>query len=162
MGLPVDDDEPHDFDFIIGDWRVRHRRLKERLCGCAEWEEFEGLSSTSKTLGGFGNIEDNLISLPDGPYRAAAFRSYDASAGAWSIWWLDSRIPGVLDTPVVGRFDDGVGVFFADDTLRGRPIRIRFTWHSNAGGQPRWDQAFSDDAGATWESNWQMEFARLT
>ena len=57
---------PDDFDFIIGDWRVRHRRLKTRLAGCDEWIEFEGTSTTRRILGGFGNLEDNALDLPEG------------------------------------------------------------------------------------------------
>ena len=33
---------PQDFDFLIGHWKVSHRRLKERLLGCEDWERFEG------------------------------------------------------------------------------------------------------------------------
>lgn len=161
MPLPLDPAAPTDFDFVVGDWRVLHRRLKERLVGCDTWETFEGLSSTRPTLGGFGNLEDNQIFLPDGPYRAVALRSFDPVNRAWSIWWLDGRFPGALDTPVVGRFEDGVGTFFADDTLNGRPIRIRFTWRTSPEGNPRWEQAFSADGGATWETNWEMTFLRL-
>lgn len=42
---------PKDFDFIIGDWDVKHRRLKNLLNDCDEWVEFDGRSSTIKTLG---------------------------------------------------------------------------------------------------------------
>ena len=150
-----------DFDFIIGDWRVRHRRLKERLVGCAEWQEFEGISSTRKILGGRGNVEDNLLHLPDGPYRAAAVRSLDAARGQWAIWWLDGRSPHQLDTPVVGRFDQGQGSFYAEDTLAGRPIRVRFLWLPVTADAARWEQAFSADAGQTWETNWTMDFVRI-
>ncbi len=45
---------PDDFDFEMGDWVVKHRRLKERLKDCHEWEEFEGESSTKKILGALG------------------------------------------------------------------------------------------------------------
>ena len=31
-----------DFDFLLGSWKIQHRRLKERLKECTEWEEFEG------------------------------------------------------------------------------------------------------------------------
>jgi hypothetical protein len=31
---------PNDFDFFIGNWRVHHRRLKERLAQNNDWEEF--------------------------------------------------------------------------------------------------------------------------
>jgi hypothetical protein len=161
MPLPLDPDAPSDFDFVIGDWCVHHLRLKARLAGCTDWESFEGLSSTHKTLGGFGNVEDNRIFLPGGSYRAVAIRSFDSQACSWSIWWLDGRSPGALDTPVVGRFSDGVGTFFAEDIFNGLPIRIRFTWRTSSGGNPRWDQAFSADGGVTWEVNWKMEFVRL-
>jgi hypothetical protein len=30
-----------DFDFLIGNWNIQHRRLKERQKECTEWEEFE-------------------------------------------------------------------------------------------------------------------------
>ena len=162
MSLPPGEKAPHDFDFIIGDWRVHHRRLKDRLVGCTEWETFEGLSCTQEILGGLGNVEDNQIFLPGGNYRAAAIRSFNLQTQSWSIWWLDGRLPGVLDTPVVGSFTDGIGLFFAEDTLNGLPINIRFTWRNFPGGNPRWEQAFSADGGITWEANWEMEFVRIT
>ena len=162
MPLPLDPDAPADFDFIIGDWRVHHRRLKERLAGSTDWNSFEGLSATHKTLGGFGNVEDNQLFMPGGSYRAIAVRSFDREAQSWSIWWLDGRSPGLLDTPVVGHFRDGVGLFYANDSHNGRPIKLRFTWHSPSDASPRWEQAFSADGGVTWETNWTMEFFRLS
>ena len=92
--------------------------------------------------------------------RQITLRSYDPKAGQWSIWWLDGRYPATLDTPMVGRFENGVGTFYANDTLAGRPIRVRFLWTLPKPGMPRWEQAFSADAGASWETNWVMEFTR--
>ena len=158
MPLPPATDAPKDFDFIIGDWLVRHRRLNARLSGCTEWTEFDGHSSTMKILGGFGNLEDNLLHFPDGAFRAVAMRSFCPKSGNWSIWWLDGRNPTSLDAPVVGRFADHVGLFFADDVLDGQPIKVRFTWMARTGEHPRWEQAFSNDGGATWETNWKMTF----
>lgn len=152
--------QPNDFDFIIGTWTVSHSRLKERLAACQEWVEFKGESTTRKILGGLGNVEDNLLRLPDGDYRAAAIRSYDTKTKLWAIWWLDTRSPHHLDVPVIGRFQDGVGTFYADDTLNGRAVRVRFLWFVSADSSPRWEQAFSTDAGATWETNWRMTFTR--
>ncbi|MFG6414807.1 DUF1579 domain-containing protein [Roseateles sp. DC23W] len=152
---------PTDFDFIIGDWRVLHERLDSRLTGCTEWTRFEGLTTTRKILGGWGNVEDNVLHLPSGPYRAAAMRSFDKDTGQWAIWWLDGRAPHTLDVPVRGSFEHGVGHFYADDQLDGRPFRVRFTWLIGADGHPRWEQAFSPDAGVTWEANWRMQFLRI-
>lgn len=151
---------PTDFDFEFGDWVVHHRRLNRRLAACNDWTEFRGRSSTRPILGGFGNVEDNDLDLPEGRYRAVAMRSYDPATRQWAIWWLDARQPHTLDVPVVGRFEGGVGLFFADDTLAGQPIKIRFTWDTRDAAVPRWEQAFSADGGASWETNWVMHFHR--
>lgn len=151
---------PPDFDFIIGDWHVSHRRLNARLQGCKDWTEFEGTSTTRRILGGFGNVEDNVLYFPAGDVRAAAFRSYDPATRTWAIWWLDGRVPNALDTPVIGSFCGAVGTFMATDILDGRSIQIRFIWRTNPGSNPTWEQAFSEDGGTTWETNWTMEFRR--
>lgn len=160
MALGAAADAPSDFSFAAGNWRVRHRRLRERLVGCTEWVEFDGEMSTQPILGGFGNVEDNLLHLPEGSYRAIALRSYDPHSRKWSIWWLDSRQPGQIDVPVVGSFDDRIGTFYADDVLNGTPIRIRFMWFTADPDRPRWEQAFSADGGVSWETNWTMNFYR--
>jgi hypothetical protein len=151
----------HDFDFLMGNWQVHHRRLKERLANNHEWVEFEGTSSARKILGGLGNMDDNVLNLPGSVYRAVALRAYDPDKNQWSIWWLDSRNPGHLDPPLVGRFENGVGTFYADDTFKGKPIRVRFLWTRVMSNTPYWEQAFSVDAGQTWETNWTMDFTKL-
>ena len=160
MALQILPSAPTDFDFVIGNWRVEHRRLSERLAGCDDWVEFDGAMSTHKILGGFGNVEDNLLCCPDGEFRALALRSYDPVKQQWSIWWLDGRFPGRLDVPVVGSFKEGVGIFFARDTFGCAPIIVRFQWSRINPDELRWDQAFSADDGNTWETNWTMNFFR--
>jgi len=153
----------HDFDFFIGAWRVHHRQLKARLAGCVEWAEFSGTASTQKILGGHGNIDDNVIEKPEGAYRAATLRTFDPVTRQWAIWWFDGRAPhGPVDPPMVGGFEQGVGTFYADDHFEGRPIRVRFVWTVGSAGAPRWEQAFSVDAGKTWETNWVMDFTPVT
>jgi len=149
----------HDFDFFHGSWAVQHRRLKERLAGCTQWEEFHGTCTTWPLLGGAGNVDDNVLELPAGTYRAATLRAFDAATGKWSIWWLDGRNPGI-DTPMTGSFADGVGTFLADETFNGRPIKVRFLWSGITTTACRWEQAFSQDGGATWETNWIMQNTR--
>jgi hypothetical protein len=150
----------HDFDFLVGTWRVHHRRLAERLTGCTRWETFEGTCTMRTVLGGAGNIDDNVLDAPAGTYRAATVRTFDHGTGDWSIWWFDGRTPHQLEPPVVGRFRDGIGTFHAEDTLRGLPIRVRFVWSEITASACRWEQAFSPDGGTTWESNWEMQFER--
>ncbi len=148
-----------DFDFFHGRWRVHHRRLDARLVGATRWTEFAGTCEARPLLGGLANVDDNVLELPGGTYRAVTLRAYHAATDAWSIWWLDGRTPDRLDVPVVGRFVDGAGTFLADDVYEGRPTKVRFRWTVDPL-RPRWEQAFSPDAGATWETNWQMQFTR--
>ena len=150
----------HAFDFQVGHWSVAHRRLTERLAGCTEWEEFAGTCVMRLILGGDGNIEDNALHISTGSYRAVALRSFDPASGTWAIWWLDHRAPHSLDVPVIGRFENGIGSFFAEDQLDGRPIKLRFLWLGTDTPTPRWEQGMSGDDGATWETNWTMDFTR--
>ena len=149
-----------DFDFFVGSWRVAHRRLKNRLAANHEWVEFAGTAVMQKTMGGLANMDDNLLALPGEAYRAVTLRSFDPTAKQWSIWWLDGRHPGTIGAPMVGRFERGVGTFYADDTFDGRPIRVRFLWTLPEADRPHWEQAFSADGGLTWETNWTMDFTR--
>lgn len=152
---------PQDFDFLIGRWKIRHRRLQQRLLDCQDWDEFDGECRMWPLLNGLGNIDDNVLQLPDGPYRALSMRTFDPATGQWAIWWVDGRNPHRLDPPVVGGFEGGVGEFQCDDELRGQPIRVRYRWTDTATGRPRWQQAFSADGGESWETNWVMDFERL-
>ena len=84
---------PPDFDFLQGRWQVRHRRLVKRLAGCTDWELFDGRSELWLVMGGAGTVDDNVIDLPSGSYRAATLRSWNPAAQTWQIWWLDARNP---------------------------------------------------------------------
>jgi hypothetical protein len=151
----------HDFDSHVGRWRAHHRRLKERLATCHEWVEFDGTQQWWPLMEGRANVDDNVFRMPGGDYRGVSLRAYDPKTGQWAIWWLDGRNPfGELDPPVKGRFVDGVGTFYADDTLRGKPIRVRFVWSHMTATSAHWEQAFSADGGKSWETNWVSDFRR--
>lgn len=154
-------DHAHDFDFFVGKWRVHHRRLKARLAGSHEWEEFEGTSEMQMSMGGQGNSDDNVIGLPGGAYRAMSIRGYDPKTQTWAIWWLDARNPHTIEPPVMGNFQDGVGTFEGDDIFNGKPIKVRFIWSGITANSAHWEQAFSPDGGKTWETNWIMDLARV-
>jgi hypothetical protein len=151
----------HDFDFEIGEWRVHHRI--KRPVDTGHWSEFDGTCTTRKLMDGAANVEDHAFHRPGGITRGVALRTYDSKTGQWAIWWVDSRVPhGALDPPVVGRFDKGVGTFYSDGTLDGKPVRTRFIWSHITATSARWEQAYSADAGKTWETNWIMEFQRTS
>jgi hypothetical protein len=159
---PVDMSGVHDFDFLAGTWRVHHRRLKERLTGSHEWIDFDGTQTAQLLMDGSANMDDNVLEMPTGTYRGVTLRAYDPKTGYWQIWWLDGRNPHAdLDPPMRGRFEHGVGTFYADDTLRGMPIKERFIWQNLSPTKSHWEQAFSADGGKTWETNWTSDFERI-
>jgi hypothetical protein len=149
-----------DFDFWIGRWTVRNRVLRERLAGSDEWDEFEATVEARLILDGLGN-EDEFRTDHDGGFTGMSFRFFDPVRKRWSIYWADSRRPGVLDAPVFGAFDGDVGIFEGPDAFAGRPILMRFTWTGVTTSTPRWEQAFSEDGGETWETNWVMDLTRV-
>jgi hypothetical protein len=149
-----------DFDFLHGSWRVSHQRLAQRLKGSTDWVRFGGTMRAKSILAGSGNFDENVIELPEGTYEACTIRLFDAQQARWSIHWIDGRNPK-LDAPMYGSFANGIGTFFGDDVFEGRPIRIRFLWSRIEERSARWEQAFSADAGATWETNWIMDFQRV-
>src|SRR5262249_40915708 len=126
------------------------------------WEIFSGTCQAWLVLGGEGNVDDNVLETPAGTYRAISMRSFDPQTKSWSIWWVDSRSPHDLDPPVVGGFRNGIGTFFAKQTFNGKPIVVRYIWSDITPNSAKWQQAFSDDGGKTWETNWIMEFHRVS
>jgi hypothetical protein len=151
-------DGARDFDFWMGSWRVHNRRLRERLKGSTEWEEFEATVVARPILGGVAN-EDEYRTDHAGGFIGMSFRFFDPATRQWSIYWADSR-RGVLDPPVVGGFTGDTGLFEGRDVFEGRPILVRFSWSRVTTKAPHWEQAFSDDGGKTWETNWIMDMTR--
>ncbi|MFN8403154.1 MAG: hypothetical protein U0V48_06320 [Anaerolineales bacterium] len=86
---------------------------------------------------------------------------FDVKTGAWSIWWLDGHWLGRLDVAVVRQIRKGVGTFIAEDTWEGKPLRVRFLWTQSQDGSHRIGSKPSRSTpGATWETNWVMDFTR--
>jgi hypothetical protein len=145
-----------DFDFWMGTWRIHNRRLRERLAGATEWDEFEARGQTWPILNGLGNRDEFRTGFwPD--FVGTTLRLFDPATRQWSIYWADS-VRGRLEPPVVGSFEGDTGTFYGDDVWQGRPIRVRFIWTRAPG--VRWEQAFSTDGGKTWETNWTMDMTR--
>jgi quinol monooxygenase YgiN len=110
---------------------------------------------------GQGNLEEYEATPPEGgTFRGLALRLYDPRARRWSIHWSDSG-RGTLDAPMIGEFRDGRGEFYGHEDFDGRRIFSRFLWTPLGPNAARWEQAFSADGGASWETNWVMEFTRV-
>jgi hypothetical protein len=145
-----------DFDFLVGSWNVHNRRLVKRLVGSDEWLQFTAPAVNWSLFDGQGNVDE--ITFPDGT-KGLTLRLFNPVTEEWSLHWASSET-GALFPPVVGKFSDGRGVFYGDDTEDGTPVRVRFTWSDMTPDSARWEQAFSVDGGTSWEVNWTMQFTR--
>ena len=149
----------HGFDFEYGQWRVHHR---VKSAGDGTWKEFDGACTTRPFMAGQGDIEEHVFSRPTGVSYGTALRAFDLKTKEWAIWWIDSRYPHLpLDPPVKGRFENGVGTFYSDSLVDGKTVRTRFIWSKITPASAHWEQAGSENAGKTWDTNWIMEFRRV-
>jgi hypothetical protein len=145
-----------DFDFLVGTWDMAHRRLTRLLQGSTDWEEFQGTSVCHSFFDGAGSFD--TIQFDQG-WMGMSVRLFDPEREEWTIYWANSRT-GLLQAPVVGRFADGRGEFYGDDTHDGTLIRARYLWTEITPTSARWEQAFSVDGEQTWETNWIVELSR--
>ena len=149
-----------DFDFLMGSWKVHNRRLRERLKGCTEWDEFEATVNARPVWGGKANVDEFLGEGPVGPIQGMTLRLYNPKSHQWSLHWANSE-NGTLDTPMIGSFKDGRGEFYDQELFEGRAIYVRFIWSDITPSSCRWEQAFSEDGGKTWEVNWISDVTRM-
>jgi len=157
--MQTENDGRNDFDFLLGTWKVHHRTLKKRLNGSTEWQEFEGDMVHRNILNGLGNLDENLIHGRTGVVHAVALRLFNPESKEWSIYWSTDQT-GTLDVPVIGGFQDGRGEFYSQEVFEGRHIYSRFIWLKITANSCQWEQAFSEDGGKTWETNWIIELER--
>jgi hypothetical protein len=154
------DSAASDFDFLLGDWKVRHRRLAQRLVGSNEWEEYAGTTHCQAILGGIANFNDSIVHRSGATYRSLGLRAFDPNTKVWTDWSLDGRNPTRVTVDGVGQFANRIGTFFADDTYDGKPVRVRGTFRPLTDGSAQWQQAYSADGGRTWETNYVMHYTR--
>lgn len=152
-GFAQQRDGQHDFDFEIGTWRTRLSRLQNPLTGSKTWVEYEGTSVVRKIWDGRANLVELDVTGPAGRIEALSLRLYNPESRQWSLNFSNSR-GGTLSPPVIGEFRNGRGEFFSQETLNGRAILVRFVISDITPDSCRFEQAFSDDGGKTWEVNW--------
>jgi hypothetical protein len=148
----------NNFDFFVGNWTSTQRRLRKVLAGCEEWYSFEGVTRCWSILDGAGNVDE--VTFASEGFSGFTLRLYDTARDEWSLYWASTRI-GLSLPPVVGRFDEqGIGVFTCDEVYEGTPVRVRYRWSDITPTTCRWEQAFSTDGAASWETNWVADFTR--
>jgi len=146
-------DGQHDFDFEIGAWKTHLSRRLRPLTGSTTWVEYEGTTVVRKIWKGRANLVELEVDGAAGHIEALSLRLYNPESRQWSLNFSNSA-GGALSPPSIGEFKNGRGEFFNQETLNGRAIFVRFVISDITPNSCRFEQAFSDDGGKTWEVNW--------
>ena len=144
-----------DFDWEIGTWTTNVRVLRNPLSNQApDWAEYRGTSVVHPLLEGRANFVELSVEGAAGKIEGGALRLYNPQSRQWNLNYASLR-NGLLTAPVYGGFDGkGRGVFTGQDMLDGRAILVRFVITRVSEREARFEQAYSVDGGATWETNW--------
>jgi len=96
----------------------------------------------------------------DGSSEWTGFESRSTVRALWGQTWA-TRSRGRPDQPTFGAFHEGRGEFYSHEPVQGRRCYLRIVWSNITPSACRWEQAFSEDGGRTWETHWVMEFTRI-
>ena len=157
---PAARDGQHDFDFEIGTWKTHVSRLQHPLAGSDAWVEYDGTSVVRPVWNGRANLVELEVDGPAGHMEGLSLRLYNPESHQWNLNYANSNA-GSLSQPTVGEFKNGRGEFFDQETFNGRAIYVRFVILDITPNSCRFEQAFSDDGGKTWEANWIATDTRM-
>lgn len=146
---------PGDFDWLTGEWRIAHRQKRQN----GEWISFNGEATCRSVMGGVGHVED--LRIPERNFNGMGLRLLDLETHVWSDYWVNAQ-SGVLGAAgLTGGFQNGVGMFTADDTESPTPMKYAGVWDLITPTSHRWRQGMSTDGGRTWEFSWIMDWRRV-
>jgi len=144
------------FDFWVGEWNVNNRYLVQgewRDVGSAEVRVFP-------VAGGCGMVElwDGML----GRQRIRGFsaRVWNPSDSAWTLvlnWPQPNR---AAFSTLSGTFRHGRGEFRSQSVGSDGLVMTRYTFSDISPDRFRWNDGTSLDSGATWRTQWIMEYAR--
>jgi hypothetical protein len=146
-------DGNNDFDFEIGKWNTHLKVLQKPLTGSKTWVEYNGTTTVTKVWSGKANLVELVVDGTAGHFEALSLRLYNPTTRQWTLNF-SSLNSGHMEIPAIGGFKNGRGEFYNQETLNGRAIFVRFIISDITPNSCRFEQAYSDDGGKTWEINW--------
>jgi hypothetical protein len=138
-----------------------NHRLKKRLAGSHDWDDFITCDEGSPLPGGSAiSITWKASYWKD--FVGVTVRTYDPKTDLWRIYWVDNKFSdGIIQPPVAGKFKGNAGIFEGPDTFNGIPITVRFTWTVNpkdSQAVARWEQAMNPK-GLPVVAKWEQAFS---
>jgi hypothetical protein len=157
----ADQDGQNDFDGLFGTWNYHVKVLVHPLTGSTTWNQFPATGTCYRIWGGRAQLDTFEAEGPTGHIEGLVVRLYNPQNHQWSLNWVTSKT-GTPDPPQIGKFKNGHGDFYTQDTINGKTIFVRYDWTKINTDTPHFEQSFSEDGGQTWEVNWITDQTRVS
>ena len=162
IGLTAEADGSHALDFDFGRWKTHSSRLMHPLTGSADWQDMDGYTIVKPIWEGRANIAEYKGDGPAGHVELLALRTYDPATHQWYLYFSHPDSGTVDIAPGVGLATNGRVDFYDQEMLNGKAIWVRFSIRSISPDTAESEQAFSADAGKSWEVNWVNKYTRFS
>jgi hypothetical protein len=140
----------HDFDFNAGTWHTDITRIPEPFAAADQTFTINGTVTVRKIWGGRAQLEEIEADGPKGHWQAMTLFLYNPQSHQWSQNFINSKM-ATLNTPLIGRFKEGRGELFNQDTFHDRSILVRGVWSDITPTSHRYEESYSEDGGKTWK-----------
>jgi hypothetical protein len=154
-------DGRHDFDFGFGTWHTSIEKLDRSFVHSNTWLKFSGTVTGAKIWKGAATLEEIEADGAGRHFEILSVRTYNPQTHQWSITGASSA-GGPLGPSMYGTFNNGRGVFYDQEPSNGRMVLVRQTFFDISANAYSFEQALSDDGGATWEPNFKAHLTRLS
>jgi hypothetical protein len=151
--------EGHDFDFDLGTLKTHSSRLLHPLTGSSAWADMDGYTVVRRVWAGRANLAEYKANGPAGQVELLALRWFNPNTHEWNIDFATPNV-GMLGIPGIGKFKNGRCEFYDQEQINGRYVLVRFSIWKISDDSAQSEQAFSDDGGKTWETNWINKYTR--
>ena len=119
----------------------------------------DGTTVVTKIWGGRANLAEFAADGPAGHLELLSLRWYNPTTRQWNLDFATPNV-GTLGVPGVGEFKNGRGDFYDQEPINGKSVLVRFSIWGITADTAQSEQAFSDDGGKTWETNWINRYTR--
>jgi hypothetical protein len=142
-------------------WKLEdaHHAARESADRIEELDRDEGDDGGAEDMDGRGQLEKIEADGAPGHFEGMTVFLYSPQSRQWSQDFASS-VDGSLETPLIGEFKGGRGELVSQEQFKGKTILVRGVWSEIKADSHRFEQAFSDDGGKTWEPNFVATLTR--
>jgi hypothetical protein len=153
------DSGERDFEPLLGRWNYLLKRRSKPLTGSIQWTDIAATGECMPLWRGRAQLD--TLAASNGSLEGLTLRLFNPKTREWRLYWANGR-DGLVAAPQIGRFKAAHGEFYAQDTLDGSSILVKFDWSGLDTKSPHFEQSFSNDGGKQWEVNWVTDQTRAT